>query len=217
MKKILVLSAIVLCILGVVIAQLQPVVPFDKLAQQVDPGTLHTSHNVYVVIDATTSSGTEPSDLASDERTYQTVVAAIAAAANGDEEISVYGDSYTEKRILNSWNGVKFQAIGITNNGTCTWQIYFGHLGPYSSSADCNLTYAGQLAFTIGQQASTTSTYEMADTLTVTPGDWTSTWRSSSPGSDRVATGKIDLEGADLIVAVGTTASCDCKLLITGY
>ena len=214
MKKILVLSAVVLCLLGVVLAQLQPVVPFDKLAQQVDPGQLHTDKGRWVIIDATTSTGTEPTDLAADERTYTTVVAAIAAASSGDEEISIYGDSYAEQRVMCSWNGVRFRAIGITNNGTATWQIYAGTKG---SGTNCELAKVGQLAFTIGQQASTTASYEMADTVTVTVSDWISTWSSKSPASDTVAEASVDLMGADLIVAVCTTATADCKLIAKGY
>lgn len=172
-----------------------------------DAGALLSSQIAWNTIDATTSTGTEPTDLAVTERTYVTVVAAIAAASSGDEEISY-------AHIPPTWNALRFRCIGITENGTATYQIY---LGTRAGGTDCELSKAGQLAFTIGTQASVTSTYELADAVTVTAADWAKSWGSASPGSDQCAEAAIDIMGADLLVVVPTTVTADCKLLVKGY
>jgi hypothetical protein len=209
------LIIVVLLLMTTAAFAIQEIFHKSKTNQLVEPGQLHTGKNTWVVLDATTSSGTEPSDLAVGERTYTTIVAAIAAASSGDEEISIYGDSLAELQILESWNNARFRCIGVTNNQTVTYQIYLGTLGV--GGTDCEVVKAGQLAFTIGQQVSSTSTYKLADTLTVTASDWAKSWTSSSPGGDKVAEAAIDMMGADIIVAVASTAGCDCKLLAKGY
>lgn len=191
------------------------IVPFDTENTRVDPGQVHTKRNRWVVIDTTSSTGTEPSNLAVNKRTYQAVLTAIAAAASGDDEISVLG-------IPRSWNGIRLRCIGITDGSSVIYQIYLGTLGVNSSNiatttADCELSYAGQLAFTIGTQVSTTTSYELADTLTVTSSDWVKSWSSTSPTGNRVAEAEIDVSGADVIIALATTAGSDCKLLGKGY
>ena len=75
---------------------IEPVYLYDRNGTHVNPGQLHTGKNTWVVIDATTSADNEVTNLAADERTYATVVAAIAAASStsdGNGEISIYGES----------------------------------------------------------------------------------------------------------------------------
>jgi len=162
------------------------------------------------VVDTTTSADAEATDLAVTERTYATVVAAIAAATAGvgDGEISIY-------RIPDGFNAARFRCIGITGDGTATYQIYFGTLAVRGT--DCELAKAGQLAFVIGTQASITSGYELADAVTVTSYCWPVSWGSASPSGNLVAEASIDLLGADILIAVPTTASANCKLLIKGF
>lgn len=190
------------------------VVPADREGKRVDPGQVHTINNAWVTIDTTSSTGDEPTDLAVTERTHLTVLAAVIAAVGGDDEISVY---YVES----NWNTLRLRCLGITNNGTATYQVYFGTLGKggkNSTTIDCELSYAGQLAFTVGLQASTIATYEMADTLVLTADTaWIKAWGSTSPTGDRVAEAAVDLMGADLIVIVPTVASADCKLIGKGF
>lgn len=212
MKKLIV--TIVILMAALVYAN-TIVVPFDKAGERVDPGAVQSARPRWEVIDTTSSTGTEPSDLTVTGRTYQLVKTAIAAAQNGDDEISIFD-------IPRSWNTMRLRCIGITDDTTVTYQIYAGTLGDGnrdtdSTTADCELAYIGQYAFTIGTQASITSGYEMADLLTVTPSDWTKAATSSTPGGNRVAESRIDLMGADLIVAVPTTAGSDCKLLGRGF
>jgi len=168
---------------------------------------LITNQFEWVVVESCTSSGTEPTDLAVGERTYKTVVAAIAAAASGDDEIEIF-------RIPQYYNGGIFECIGISDNNSVTHQIYLGTLG---NNDDCEIVKAGQLAWTIGTQVSTTSTYELADAVTATAYCWTSSWSSSTPGSELVAQARIDFMGADILVVVTTTSACDSKLLLKGY
>ena len=219
MKKRITIVAVLL-LAAFVYAQTR-VVPVDTAGKRVDPGSLHTPRDRWVVLDTTSSTGTEPSDIDVDTRgsggdvTYQQVKTLIAAAANGDDEISVFD-------VPRSWNGARFRAIGITDNGTATYQIYAGTLGDGnrdidSTAADCELAYIGQFVFTIGAQASVTSTYEMADTLIHTASDWTKSATVASPVGNRVAEGRIDLIGADVLILVPTTVTADCKLLARGF
>ena len=151
---------------------LERVQPFDIEGTKVDPGQVHTPKNTWVILDETTSAGDEPTDLAVTERTYQDVVTAIAAAASGDGEISIFD-------IPRSWNAIRFRAVGITDGNADTFQIYLGTLGAKNAagpSVDCELAYLGQLAFTIGTQESIyaqvaftsggTQAIEVGDTIT---------------------------------------------------
>ena len=214
-KRTVMLIFVLLIAVVAYCADLSQVIPIDKDGTRADPGQLHTPRNTWVVIDTTSSTGDEPLDLTVTGRTYTTVKAAIVAALNGDDEISILD-------IPRDWNAVRLRAIGITDDGTATYQIYLGTLGDGnrdvdSTSANCELAYLGQFAFVIGTQASTTSTYEMADTLTITPSDWSEIPAAKSPTGNRVAEGIVDLLGADLLIAVPTTATADCKLLGKGY
>ena len=205
-------------VVGICYAANTMVVPIDKAGVRVDPGSVHTSRSEWVAIETTSSAGDEPTDLGVAERTYQTVKAAQIAAVGGDGEIGIFD-------VPRSWNAIRLRAQGITDNGTYTVQIYFGTLGDgnrdadYTSSStfDCELAYAGQLAWTIGTQGAVTATYEMADTLAVTASDWTKDWTSKSPTGERVAEAFIDLMGADIIVIVPTVATADSKLLTRGF
>lgn len=190
------------------------ITPVDRESTRVDPGQVHTPRNTWVVIDAT-DSGETVGNLGVTERTYQTVLAAIATGTNNDDEISIYD-------IPRSWNAARFRCIGKTDGGVITYQVWLGTLGDGnrhtdSTTADCELAYAGQLAFVIGQQASTTTDYELADTVTVTASDWPATWTSKTPTGNRVAEATIDLMGADVMVVLASAINCDAKLLGKGY
>lgn len=213
-RKIYALIGLIVLLAAVAVA-VETFAPVDRQNNRVNPGQQYTNVDRWVSLDTVTSAGTEPTALAADERTYQTVVAAIAAAASGDDEIIVYD-------IPRGWNQLRGRVIGVTDNGSVIQSIYLGTLGNLHRHADdtamdCELSYLGQFTWTIGQQASTTSTYEMADTLSVSAGDWNDTIDYESPGNDRVAEFVVDLEGADLLVIVTTTASCDNKPLVKGY
>ena len=84
------ITLLVMCLLTVSCWAAKIVIPYDRDGVRVDPGQLHTIKNQWVILDSTTSTGSEPSDLAVTERTYQLVKAAIAAAASGDDEISIF-------------------------------------------------------------------------------------------------------------------------------
>lgn len=110
----------------------------------VEGNVLHAMQSAWEIADTTTSAGDEPSALAATERTKLLVDAAIAAASSGDDEISTF-------LLPSKWSRVRFRALGITDNGTRTDQIYLGSLG---GTKDTELTYSGQLAWTIGLQQS---------------------------------------------------------------
>ena len=185
---------------------------------------LVTHQDIWRVAEACTSADAEATALAVGERTFQTVLAAIAAATDrstGDGEIEWY-------ITPDSWNSIRFTAIGITDNGTYTVDVFTGSLSSAVKSTDslaeanaklddCNLTHIGTLAFVIGTQASTTSGYEMADAVTVTTKDATTSWTSASNAADDTAEAVIDIQGANVIIFVPTTCTANSKLLITGY
>lgn len=206
-KKILLIGLIAVCLLLPAWAARHAYSP-SAPAEGVGQGyALMSSQIVWQVLDTTTSSGTEPTSLGVAERTYKTVVAAVVAASSGDEEIS-----YT--KIPPTWNGIRIRCIGITENADVAYDVHAGTLG---NEDDCELALLGTLTYIIGTQASTTSGYEMADTLTVTAGDWTATAGATSPTGDGLADYAMNLLGADFIVVVPVTVDVDCKLLIKGY
>lgn len=219
-KRIKFIAAIIFMLTGIgVLLANTAVVPYDKAGKRVDPGAVQTARPVWVAIDTTSSTGDEPTDLGVAERTYQTAKAAQIADVGGDGEIAIFD-------IPRGWNAIRLRAQGITDDGTYTVQVYLGTLGDGkrdadSTTADCELAYAGQFAFVIGTQAAVTSTYEMADAVVVTESDWTvnmtATGLVRSPGSNRVAEARFDLLGADVIVIVPTVASADSKLLARGF
>jgi len=224
-KKLFILSAILLVIGVCFAADLSRVQQADRDGNKVDPGAVHTVRVEWTVIDDTSSTGDEPLDIGvtargpNGEATYQAVKTLIAAAASGDEEISVFD-------VPRGWNGIRLRAQGITDDGDYVVQIYLGTLGDRkrdtdSTTADCELTYAGQFAWVVGAQGAVTVAYEMADAVVVTESDWTvdmsSGNKTRSPGSNRVAEVRFDLLGADVIVIVPTVASADSKLLARGF
>ncbi|KKL55224.1 hypothetical protein LCGC14_2257550 [marine sediment metagenome] len=264
-----------------------------------EPGALYTERFNWTIVESENSGDTQATNLAVTERTYQLVKAAIAAASSGDDNIAVFD-------IPRGWNSIRLRAIGITDNGTYTTQIYLGTLGDgnkdgNSTTADAELAYAGQLAWVVGTQSSIYSQiaytsggtrtiipgdiltgatsgetakvvsltvtsgafvdgdaagtltvrtqsgtfqsenlnltdrdgtnpflnvaaigadmvrFEVADAVTITASDWVKSWVSKSPGSERVASAEIDLEGADVMIVVSTTASADSKLIAKGF
>jgi hypothetical protein len=200
---------------------LEAIAPVNKDGVRVDPGILGTVRDRWVVADTTTSDGTEPTDLAATERTYQlvkTVIAAdVATPANGDLEIAIYD-------IPRNWNFLRMRCLGITDNGTITYSVYLGDLGDgnkdsNTTSADCELTYIGSFAWVVGTQTSTISTYEFADTLTYTANASLISVSTISPGTgtERIAEAEFDVKGSDILVLVPIVASCDAKLLVKGY
>ncbi|MHC4387349.1 MAG: hypothetical protein ACYSX1_01945 [Planctomycetota bacterium] len=136
-KLIFILAIMALCLLPCH-ARTTPAV------NQVEGTVLHSIQSAWEIADETTSAGTEPSALAVTERTKLLVDAAITAAASGDDEISTYV-------LPSKWNAIRLRCIGITDAETATHEIYFGSLG---TEDDCELTYAGSLAWTIGTQQS---------------------------------------------------------------
>lgn len=211
---LLVLTIVTVCM------AIEPVYLYDRDSTIVDPGQLHTPRNEWVVLDTTSTAGTQPSDLTSAKRTYQIVVTAIATdvatPANGDLEISIFD-------VPRSWNRVRLRCRGVTAGLQVIHYLYFGTLGDGnrhadSTSGDCELAYVGKLDWELGDQTSIDGTYdEMADTLTITAGEWNKSWVSQSPTGDRVAECMIDLMNADIIVIVTQTAACDSQLIGTGF
>jgi hypothetical protein len=94
--------------------------------------------------------------------------------------------------------------------------LYTGTLG---RGSNCDLSYIGTLAFTVGTQVSTYSTYKFADQVTVTEGGTTADWISESAADNRVAEASIDLQGDDTIIVVPIqgSLSADAKLLVKFY
>lgn len=112
---------------------------------QVEGDALHTMQSAWLIADETSSAGTEPTALGEEERKKLRVDAAIAAAASGDEEISIF-------RVPSKWNAIQFRSANITKDtGSAIYSIYFGKLG---GDLDCDLVYAGILTFTSGDQDS---------------------------------------------------------------
>lgn len=146
MKKLIILSIL----LSSVVCNAARTITSVK---DVNGNILHSVQSGWVVVDETTSAGTEPTALAEDERTKLRVDVAIAAAASGDDEISIFP-------IPASWNIIRFRSCNITEDtGNVVYEIYFGTLG---GGDDCDLVYAGQLNFTSGGQNS--SYYQIAFT-----------------------------------------------------
>lgn len=106
---------------------------------------LHTIQNGWVILESENSADTQATALTKAKRTKKIVEALILAAASGDDNISVF-------EIPATWNGGRFRSIGITDNGAAEYEIYLGSTG---GADDCELTYAGQLAFVTGTQVST--------------------------------------------------------------
>jgi len=135
MKKLLMVLVVVFLLALPCFARTVPAVGY------VDGSILHTIQEPWLIADETTSAGDEPNALGVTERTLLTVK---AAAEGGDDEISIY-------TLDSEWNAIRLRAIGITDGGTRTDEIYIGSLG---GGKDCELSYAGQLAWVVGTQQS---------------------------------------------------------------
>ena len=189
----------------VMVDMTEPTVPIDLAGSRVDPAQLHTGRPVWVILDETTSDGAEPVDLIVTTRTYQSLKTLIAAAASGDDEISIFD-------VPRNWNGARFRAIGITDGATITYQVYAGTLGDgflnanYSSISatpfDCELAYLGQFAFTVGTQASIYSqvAFTSGGTTAIVAGDVIT---GATSGSTAIVTGVGTITGT---WAAGTAA-----------
>ena len=202
------------CLFPAIVFAITEIVPLNKTSVRVNPGQLHTARDAWTAIATTAAAGDEPNDLAADERTYLTV---LAAAEGGDTKIATF---LLHSSTRQGWNRVKFRMRGVDNNQENIYQVYLGTLGraPISGTTNCELAKVGQLAFTTGQQASVTATYEMADTLTVTPTTgFTARWTTHSATGDLIAEAELELDEADVIVIVPTTVATNAVLIITGY
>jgi hypothetical protein len=146
---------------------------------------LHTIQSGWVIVDSETSAGTEATRLGEDEMTKKLVDAAIAAGADGDDEITVFP-------IPPNWNIVRLKAISITaDTGSLTHDIYFGSMG---DGDDCDLTYSGQHVWTAGDQDS------MYDQITFTSGG------TFVPLPGDVVTGNTSGETATIVEISALTA-----------
>ena len=154
---------------------------------------LETTQAVWQIVESETSASTQTDALSETERTKKLVDALIAANANEEAQISTF-------QIPPKWNATRFRAIGITDAGTVTHQIYFGTLG---NGADCELSYAGQLAWTLGTQQT------IYDQITFTSGGTTvpqvgDTVKGNSSGKTAVIVAISDLSSGTW--AAGTAA-----------
>lgn len=207
--KILIVLAIASAALAVT-----RIVPMNKTAKQVNPGQVHTARGAWTIIATTLVAGDEPNDLAVGERTYLTL---LAAAEGGDDKIETF---LLHAGTRQGWNRAKFRMRAAADGLENVYQVYVGTLGqpPIADVTDCELVKVGQLAFTTGTQASITSGYEMADTLTITPiTGWAGVWKSRSPVGNLCAEAELELENVDVIVIVPTTVATDAELIVTGY
>jgi hypothetical protein len=100
--------------------------------------------NAWIIAETETSASTQTDALGVTERTKKIVDALILANANEEAQISI-------RAIPPHWNAIRARAIGITDAGTVTHQIYLGTLG---GELDCELSHSAQLAWVIGTQQS---------------------------------------------------------------
>ncbi len=165
-----------------------------------------TVYGAWQVVGTFASSGGAATDLAVGERTYLTILAAIAADSSNDGQIVVYSVPFGA-------NAMRFRNIGLAAAGDHVYQVYTGAKG---GASDCAFVKRGTLTFKTGSQASTTASYEYADLLTVSNTSASSSaWTVANPGdgSELVAEAFIDLQGDDMIVIVPTTLDDNSKLL----
>ena len=192
-------------------------VVFCTAAMRAQLGSELCTPNFPFAIAATwTLAGTEPTALAVGERTYKTIVAAIAAAAEdaGDEEIEIYTLPY-------GTNAIRIRCVGVTaNTGVTTFDVLSGTYN--TGIEDCAMTLRGTLTFTMGTQVSAYSTYECGDILTLTASSdaaSTSSWTIANPatGSETVAEALLDMQGDDRVVLVPTATNQNAYVLIKPY
>lgn len=166
-----------------------------------------TAHNGWQLVGAFLAAGDEPQDLAADERTYNAVKAAIAAAASGDGKIVL-------EEIPYGANGAHYFLEGATEDQQIVLVAWRGA----KKTSNCILIPRGTLTWTVGAQASVTNGYKVADTLAVTePAASSAPWKVYSPADDTVAECTGDLKGDDVQIWVPTTIGCDAKLWAKYY
>lgn len=146
----------------------------------VDGTILHSIQSKWEIADEELSGDTQTNALTTTERTKKLVDALIAANAANEIHISLY-------TLPSKWNGIRLRAIGITDNGTRTDQIYLGSLG---GNKDCELTYTGQLAWVLGPQQS------IYDQITFTSGG------TYEPKPENIVTGNASGETAIVVSTV---------------
>jgi len=101
----------------------------------------------WAILESENFADTQTDALADTERTKKKVEALIAANANEEAYISIF-------EIPSSWNAVRLRALAITDGGSLVHEIYLGTRG---GTDDCEISYAGSLAWTAGTQTSTYS------------------------------------------------------------
>lgn len=182
---------------------------------KVDARRLSTNQDPWFIAESENSGDSQADALAVTERTRAIVDRLIAANANNDGQMSIF-------IIPSHWNWVRFRGLGITDDGTTTHQIYLGSL---ISGGDCELSHAGQLAWTVGTQTSiydqiaftSGGTYEPrpGDTVTGNTSDETavvvSTVLSSGAWADGDAAGTITYRSASGAFTSGETVKIDSR------
>lgn len=155
---------------------------------QVEGNALHTIQSGWIIVETENSGDTEANAWTTTERTRKVSEALIVANAANETNISTF-------RIPAKWNGMRFRAAGIADDGTVTHLIYLGTLG---GGQDCELTYVGQLAWVIGPQQT------IYDQITFTLGGADGASYIPQPGD--TVTGNDSGETA-VIVSIAETAS----------
>jgi hypothetical protein len=136
------------------------------------------------------------------------VQALIAANVGGRGKVQI-------KVLDYGVNSVRCRVVGATEEGNIVTYVYSGAKDDYP---DCDLVLRGIITSTIGTQVTIISGMEFADTMAVT-GDEASTkaWVVASPENDTCGEAFIDFQGDDVIVTVGTTVTCDAKLIMKDF
>ncbi|KKM80627.1 hypothetical protein LCGC14_1337940 [marine sediment metagenome] len=147
----------------------------------IDGNALHAMQSAWEIADSENSGDTQATALAVTERTKLLLDAAIAAASSGDDNISVLA-------IPSKWSRIRMRALGITNDGTRTDQIYLGSLG---GRKDTELSHSGQLAWVIGTQQSIYDqiAFTSGGTYEPQPGDVVT---GNTSGETAVVVSKVD-------------------------
>lgn len=119
---------------------------------------LHTIQNAWVIADSTLG-GTTTTALTVSQRTKLLAVAAIAAGANDQDEISIFP-------IPSKWNGLQFRGMSVDDEDVIVHTLYLGTLG---GLLDCHLDRIGILTWTTGLQQSVYSQITFASGGTYVP------------------------------------------------
>ena len=110
---------------------------------------LHTVQTPWLIAESENSADTQTNALSDTEKTYQKVVALIAADASNEAHISIFP-------IPPKWNAMRFRAISIDTapNDDVDHEIYLGTLGGLGVNLDCDLEHVGLLEWVIDDQVS---------------------------------------------------------------